>query len=323
MLTVYLDQNKWIDLARAQTGHPLGAPFVETLAVLTWAVNEGRARFPLSAAHYYETGKQRDRRKRQDLAATMMHLSGTMRIAPPPAIVPWEISRALVAVLGLPHSIPDMAILGEGAAHAFARPTLRYTAPTEWEGHALPPDVRMELQRRANPEYETLLLAGATPEGMPDDMRIVLNDVKSLTDERFVQGQRNVAEAITKFGRHRLEEVMIASTYADIMDPLVRAGIELGVGMDELLDNMRPIVEAIPSRWVEMKLRHQRQANPQKAWHGHDLNDVTALAIAVPYCDVVVTERSWSSMLDAAKVPARFGHTVTPRLRDVVDLLGT
>lgn len=323
MLTVYLDQNKWIDLARAETGHPLGVPFVETLAALTWAVKEGRARFPLSAAHYYETGKQRDRRKRQELAATMMHLSGTLRLAPPHAIVPWEIRRALVTVLGLPQAIPDMAIYGEGAAHAFGRPTLRYTAPTEWDDHALPPDVRMELQRSANPEYETLLLAGATPEGVPDDRRIVLNDVKSLTDARFVEGQRNVAEAVRKLGRHRLEEVMIASTFADIVDPLVRAGIELGVGLDELLDNMRPIVEAIPSRWVEMKLRHQRQANPQKAWHGNDLNDVTALAIAVPYCDVVVTERSWTSMLNVAKVPARFSHTVTASLRDVVDLLGT
>lgn len=94
MLTVYLDQNKWIDLARAETGHPDGEPFVETLAVLKKAVDDGRARFPLSAAHYYETGKQRDRKKRIELATTMVRLAGTLRIAPPHTIVPWEIQRA-------------------------------------------------------------------------------------------------------------------------------------------------------------------------------------------------------------------------------------
>lgn len=47
MLTVYLDQNKWIDLARAESGHPQGARFIETLAVLKAAADEGRARFPL------------------------------------------------------------------------------------------------------------------------------------------------------------------------------------------------------------------------------------------------------------------------------------
>ena len=70
-----------------------------------------------------------------------------------------------------------------------------------------------------------------------------------------------------------------------------------------------------------MTLRHQRQANPQKAWEGNDLNDVTALAIAVPYSDVVVTERSWAALVNAAKVGHRFDTLVTRSLQDVVDRL--
>ncbi len=114
---------------------------------------------------------------------------------------------------------------------------------------------------------------------------------------------------------------MLATAYTDIREPLARASMELGVTPDRIADNFRQILEAIPSRWVEMKLRHQRQANPQKAWQGSDLNDVTALAIAVPYCDVVVTERSWSSMLSAAKVPQRAETTMTASLQDVVSRL--
>ena len=59
----------------------------------------------------------------------------------------------------------------------------------------------------------------------------------------------------------------------------------------------------------------------QMAWHGNDLNDVIALSVAVPYCDVVVTERSWSSMLAAVKVPQRYDTLVTPSPQDVVDRL--
>ena len=77
----------------------------------------------------------------------------------------------------------------------------------------------------------------------------------------------------------------------------------------------------IPSRWAEMKLRHQRQANPQKSWEGNDLNDVTSLAVAVPYCDVVVTEKSWASLINAAKVGDRFDTLVTRHLQDVVGCL--
>lgn len=321
MLTVYLDQNKWIDLARAETGHPRGVAFGETLAFLKQAVDEGRVCFPLSAANYYETGKQRDQKKRMDLTSTMVRLAGTLRIAPPHVIVPGEIRRALVTVFELPTVVPELEIFGRGVAHAFAAPTLRYTAPTEWQGIPLRPDWQDELQRRAAPALEAMILASVTPNDVPDAMRLVFHDFKNLTDDRIVRGQEDVTAAVKEHGRHRLEEIMLATAYTDIREPLARASMELGVTPDRIADNFRQILEAIPSRWVEMKLRHQRQANPQKAWQGNDLNDVTALAIAVPYCDVVVTERSWSSILSAAKVPQRFETAMTASLQDVVNLL--
>ncbi|WP_417218581.1 hypothetical protein [Arthrobacter sp.] len=321
MLTVYLDQNKWIDLARAESGHPQGARFVETLAVLKAAADDGRARFPLSMAHYYETGKQRDRRKREDLATTMTRLAGMLRIAPPHVIVPWEIKRALIDSFGLDVPVEELDLFGLGVAHAAASPSLRYVAPTEYRGVPLPADVRQEIQRRAEPEYERVILAGATPDGMPDDRRIVLNDMKHLTDDRFVDGQRNVADVLKSLGRGRLNDVMVATAIADIIDPLLRISGQLGVDFDEIVDRLAHLVEAMPSRWVEMSLRQARQANPQKEWSGNDLNDVTALAIAVPYCDIVVTEKSWAAMLTDAKVPARFGHVVTASLDELVNHL--
>ena len=187
MLTVYLDQNKWIDLARAETEHPRGTAFVDTLAVLKQAADDGRARFPLSSAHYYETGKQRDRKKRMGLATTMARLAGQLRIAPPHAIVPWEIHRALVTVFDLPTSVPDLELFGPGVAHAFAAPSLRYTAPTEWEGIVLPPELQA-LQQRVGAEFEALILADVMPKGVPEIARLGLHDHKNLTDDRFVQG---------------------------------------------------------------------------------------------------------------------------------------
>lgn len=321
MLTVYLDQNKWIDLARAETGHPDGAPFVETLAVLKKAVVDGRVRFPLSAAHYYETGKQRDRKKRMELATTMARLAGALRIAPPHTIVPWEIHRALVEVFDLPLAVPDLAVFGDGVAHAFSAPALHYSAPSEWHDIPLPSEWQDELQRRAGPAFEAMILASVTPEGMPNEVSIAMRDLKRLTDDRFVRGQEQVAAAVKQHGRHRLEDIMLATAYTDIRMPVAVAANGLGLEPEQVGGNWRRILEAIPSRWVEMKLRHQRQANPQKVWQGNDLNDVTALAIAVPYCDVVITEKSWASMLSAARVPERFETTVARDLRDLADRL--
>lgn len=159
------------------------------------------------------------------------------------------------------------------------------------------------------------------PQGGPEITRLRLHDYKNLTDDRFVEEQKAIADWIGELGRHRLEDVMLATAFIDISEPLALAATDLDITGEQLADNAQAIIEAIPSRWVEMKLRHQRQANPQKTWEGNDLNDVTSLAVAVPYCDVVVTERSWASLINAAKVGDRFATVVTPRLQDVVDRL--
>jgi len=78
----------------------------------------------------------------------------------------------------------------------------------------------------------------------------------------------------------------------------------------------------IPSRWVECEMRRLRHANPQKQWEGNDLNDVMALSVAVPYCDVVVTERQWAHFVGVAKLDRRFNTTVISDLRRLPELLG-
>jgi hypothetical protein len=321
VLTVYLDQNMWVALAQAERGHPSGATSVGALAVFKQAVDEGRVRFPLGTTHYFETGKQRDRRRRMELAATMVRLAGTVRIAPPQTVVPWELRRALVEVLGLTTTTPDIALFGSGVSHAFGSDRLTFTAPTEWEGLTLPPEVLPELQRRGEAAWEALLLASVAATDGHEAVRVAINQFERATDARFVRGQQEVAAAVKEHGRHQLDRIMLATAYTDIREPLARATIDLGITITGLGKKFPAILEATPSRWVEMKLRHQRQANPQKSWHGNDLNDIVALSVAVPYCDVVVTERSWSSMLAAAKVPERFGTTVTRRLQDVADRL--
>jgi len=129
--------------------------------------------------------------------------------------------------------------------------------------------VQQELQRRAEPEFERVILAGSTPDGVPDNRRIVLNDMKNLTDGRFVDGQRSVTDALKDLGRGRLNDVLVATAVADIIDPVLQISGQLGIAFDDVLDRMTHLVEAMPSRWGEMKLRQARQANPQKNWSGN------------------------------------------------------
>jgi len=56
---VYLDQNKWIELARALSGKA-SPQFIQVLDILRESKRLGLNVFPLSLAHFIETNKRRD-----------------------------------------------------------------------------------------------------------------------------------------------------------------------------------------------------------------------------------------------------------------------
>jgi hypothetical protein len=69
-------------------------------------------------------------------------------------------------------------------------------------------------------------------------------------------------------------------------------------------------------------MRRLLHANPLKQWEGNDLNDVSALSIAVPYCDVGITERQWVHSVDRAELGQRFNTAMINDLARLPELLG-
>ena len=104
---------------------------------------------------------------------------------------------------------------------------------------------------------------------------------------------------------------MLGMAYADILDPLMLSSVQLRTSPDGLFGSNRPTLEAliaaIPSRRGRDAAAQLRQSNPQKHCEGHDLNEVAALSIVVPYCDIVVNERSYTGLINTNKINQSFG----------------
>jgi hypothetical protein len=63
---IYLDQNKWIELARATAGKAT-PQLIQILDLLRESKRQGLNLFPLSLAHFIETNKRRDLKSRSRL----------------------------------------------------------------------------------------------------------------------------------------------------------------------------------------------------------------------------------------------------------------
>jgi hypothetical protein len=310
---VYLDQNKWVDLARARMGRDDGKRFLDAWLISRAMVHAGDASFPLSSVHYMEVSHRRRWDSRWSLAATMADLSQFHAITQTVPLLRAELDRAVGMRVGSRPPPRRVQVFGFGIQHAFAG--------------ALPA-VDVPDQNRFG--WEMAMLAGVPPEieGQlegydPTRHRQVGRD--------FAASQQGARERREQEGWHQGDRAWRAAQAETILahlpevnDAFDSSGVGVSRWMGSLerdgkfaLDEAEAFLADIPLLFVEAELRRLRSTATSQPWEDNDLRDLDALCRAVVYCDIVVTENQWAQLIHRAHLDDRYGTTV---LRDVADL---
>lgn len=321
MKRVYLDQNKWIDLAAARSGHRRGHPYQDVLTLAGAGVERGLVSFPLSATHYIETSHRRHWQSRLNLATTMALLSRFHTMAPESVLVPAEIDCALKARFGVPEIVRRAQVFGTGADHAFTTDIIRYQVP---DGIPLDPVVKIEIERWATSVKEWAALIGPPPE-IEGEIEGYDPDKHREVGVRWAKAQEQLRSKRKRGGWHRgerAERVAKAQAFVDYQEPmgeaLERAGLHWGHIYALEREGMTALVEDIPLIHVGSKLARLRASGAQQALSPNDLNDISALTLAVVHCDIVVTENQWVALSTQAGLDERYGTVMLNDLRDLV-----
>ncbi|MFC7925176.1 hypothetical protein [Microbacterium laevaniformans] len=327
MLRVYLDQNKWIDLARAAKGLPSGAPFLDVLRASRAAVAAGTASFPLDMYRYVETGKREDSRSRNDVADMMIELSRRHTMALGRAILPAELDHALNAIYGRPENPRRVEVFGIGIRHmtrnAAALPKLDPERIATSMRMIDPPDYLKNQDVHAQLLEAELLRAGpglARAAGVDPDSRHI--------DQQYVDHENMIATEIRAKGlaREYVDLAVRASDLGDIRSAAEEALERIGLNLERLLEDLGPagvvqFMDALPSRYVTNVMRAAKLRQAEQKWEHNDLNDILALPVAAAYCDVVVTEKQWVHRLTQGKIESRYGTTLLTNLADLTPIL--
>jgi hypothetical protein len=318
---IYLDQNKWIDLARAVNGADGGERFEDARLILTAGVSSGDLSLPLSSAHYMETQNRREWNSRRRLGQTMLAFSKLQTIAPPDALLPPELDRAIVSLYGSALKPRPLQVFGSGVAHAFAEDFEPWRVPDEQRASIADPGA---LERQANDLLQRAALLGPTPgmeaAGIPDFDPFSHLEV----GERYAESKeklRAIRVAERWNSGERSMRVARAQAITDHQEPieeaLTRAGLTIDVLIDSEQEGMGAFVEAVPTILTSSELERHRHVASQKPWERQDLNDIGALSVAIPYCDIVVTERFWTDAAERSELPEKFGTVVTSDLAEL------
>lgn len=321
MKRIYLDQNKWIDLLRAHKGAKGGSRYEDALLLARAGVERGLLSFPLSDAHYMETGHRRDHRSRQELAGLMIELSRLHTMAPVSRILGPELDRAFQVLYGIRTNARPLQVFSRGYAHAFGVSPYIFTPPT---GVRLSSERLAALRRQFDELVEVVALTG-----IPDERMVGVKgydpDSHRQISERWAAGQEEYrSDKMMPDGWIRGDKLRrlssanaICSHLKPINEALSRCSHEQAIlpfsGEQELTD----LIEHVPMIHIEMQLEQRRHQEAQKRWEPNDLADLSALTRAFAYCDVVVTEKKWAHFARAARLDVAYDTVI---LSDVGEL---
>jgi hypothetical protein len=292
-MVVYLDQNKWIELARMFHRKDVTDRAQRILRSFETARTDGHAVFPLSNVHYIETARVSNVGRKVRLGEAMWHFSQGVTLVAYSTIVRHELEVALA--MHLPQLVPGaVSILGKGHAHAFGAPPLSGVLAAfadEVERSLLTGNRRLGIQPPA--------FAGTT-------QRENFREHLATLHARF----QDVAPELR-------ENWLYAMSTVDILNPLndVAARHSLPPSALETLgeDRLKQVVDAMPTRRVDMHLHREVLKNRAYVAKASDLEDWGGLAVASCYCDVVVCEKHMANMLQ------RNGFSTPARIETALD----
>jgi hypothetical protein len=127
--------------------------------------------------------------------------------------------------------------------------------------------------------------------------------------------------SIPHFRKQRVRDAVSARHVAfEINEPFFEALSARGLELEDIAgkpESARRFVDSMPSSDVAVSLTAAAHRNPQTRWTANRIFYIDALAVAVPYCDLVVTDREASHALHAEGVPERLGTEVMATLSDL------
>lgn len=314
MKSIYLDQMQWVSLAKAYAGHPDGRPFIPILDLAIKLVDDGEAVFPLSFGHVRETAGAPRLDQRVQLAQLMTRLSRGV-------VLKW--GRRLIE-----HDLRN-------AASAMFRESRLSSPPTVFGrtiSEVFPVDVVKFL--KISPERVAALRESLdTPEAW---IHFLSYEDDAIRKAGVVAWNQHADQVIVKYEEKRqllgpsADRDLVRRAYAACLtytfwEQIQQALLEIRRTTKEWSASgtakLMQFWESIPIMHVELELHTYIHKNTSKRWKRNDDIDIASLSLAIPYCDVVLTERFWTDASRKCKLDRHYNTRIASDLLELPKLV--
>jgi hypothetical protein len=330
VLDIYLDLNHWYTLGRAVSGHG-DKPTREIYTKLRELVQSGAIRLPLSSVHYMELTENPNDTQRRQAGDAMRELSRFVAMAPLTKVVREEMRESFYNRFGRPFRQP-VPKFGVGAGFAFGEPdflvlknrTDEQRAELERRTGLSISELTARLQARA----EYMLLVGPNGEQRQQLEGYDPYAARRMADEEL-KSFNIMVETLRidpDISQRPQDAIWARELLHDVYDAYLEtcaAGGFISNSPFRDKEGYSDFLLSLPTTRVSIMMKFHYLRDVKREWKINDFRDIHALSLAIPYCDVVVTDKKvWDVTVNRAHLDTAFGTRIFSKLGQLVDYLG-
>lgn len=313
-MNIYLDQNKWVDIARAYHGREDGNQYENVKNLILKNSHSDKWKFPVSVVHLLETFSRKEADSRIKLSEVITKVSSRLSILPYFDIEEDELCNAFKKLIGqTPESLKEKVIRNDiftSVGLSFEDLVVK-AEDTEVKQH-------IENYIHSNPDILFNLFSlgrniNEIDEDRKEDEMLALNleaDRKNL--EKVPEQYRLKLLRWRYFEFRFLPMIPSIENKLQISREKTKSLLANG-GINDLYEN-------IPTFDVRSKLNYSRFKENSKPVDRNDVKDLAFLSMALPYCDVIVTEKSWAHYIRLNQLDKKYNTKVFTNVNELMTL---
>ena len=326
MKYIYLDQNKWIDLAKGvKENNPQYISLYETIIN---RVRDGIWAFPLSLIHIQETMKRKKEASRKEILDLMFSISNGYAIcdyvtADALEFIAWTTNKA-VDYLQLRNIVIQhdwAAIIGLSTPNADIE--FNTSGLSLSEQNRIKENIKRIICEHSCDREIFDLICRIVDDGIKEDEAFYYQSFKEGRDS-FISWKNYIKQSKEYADRHLYPAYLIHTFFEVYKERLSNLSPNAQVNIIKLFEenskNKTAAIanlETLPGFNIHNRLVFELYNNPHKQVHPHDFNDLAYLRVAIPYCDIVIGENYWCDRVKHYELDAKYQTEIRTKLLDL------
>lgn len=316
-----MDQWVYVNLLRCYKKLSPDYPkYSEVLEKIVESSDKGNNKFPFSIAHLHETIKRTKLSSRKELYKFIFDVSKFYTIRPWVQVLDLEVRNAVLEFSGIKPIDLTSFVFGNEIGHCFgARAEFKHI------------DSNTKIDKE---KLEQLYSAYRNPELMSDALckdkmieyvesliqedKKLARELENLRKKEYLHPDKKMRQNISDA---RFFINIIQDKYINAVKDFKLDFKKFSMQVFSSKEHATTFLKSIPTAYVFHILNDVRNKNFSRPIEPNDLWDLGSLAISVPYCDIVITEREWANILNQKKIGELYNTKIIHKIEDLSKLI--